>query len=90
MLAVKYGPGGSRANESLKSDIENNSGGIKGEENDHYEELSNARSCDNEDENFDDEKFCRMLSEVSMGINERYPQNKNHAIPSTESKTSRE
>ena len=62
MLAVKYGPGGSRGNESLKSDIENNSGGIKGEENDHYEELSNARSCDNEDENFDDEKFCRMLS----------------------------
>ena len=45
---------------------------------------------DNEDENFDDEKLCRILSEVSMDINERYPQNKNHAIHSTESKTSRE
>ena len=36
--------GGSRSNESLKSGMENTSGGIKAGENDHYEELSNARS----------------------------------------------
>ena len=70
--------------------MENTSGGIKAGENDHYEELQMQGHGDNEDENFGDEKLCRILSEVSMDINERYPQNKNHAIHSTESKTSRE
>ena len=83
----------SRATESLKSGIENTSGGIKAGENDQPEELSNARKGfghdNNEGENFDDEKHCKTLSGVSINSHEKQEQNKNHALHFTGSKSSR-
>ena len=67
-----------QATESHKS--KNTSGGRKAGENDQPEELSNARNGfgydDNEGENFDVEKHCKILSGVSINSNERQSQNK--------------
>ena len=70
----------SQETESLKSGIENTSGVIKAGENHQPEELLTARSGfahdDNEGENFDDEKHCKTLSEVSINSNEKETQKK--------------
>ena len=83
-----------RATESLKFGIENASGGIKARENDQPEEISNARNGsghdDNKGENFDDEKHCKTMNEVSINNNERQSKNKNRALHFAESKTFRE
>ena len=60
----------SRATESLKSRTENTSGGMKIEENDQPEELSNVTNHfghdDNEGEKFDDEKPYKIPSGLSI------------------------
>ena len=66
--------------ESIKSGIENTSGGIKAGENYQPEELSNA--CNgfshdsNDGESFNDEKHCNTLIGVSINSNERQSQKK--------------
>ena len=61
--------------ESHKYGIENALEGIKAGENDQLEETSTESNSfgnydDNEGENFDDEKYYRTLSDVSVNSNE--------------------